>query len=433
MTFQTSQQAYGIAVGATPTNSPFISSDDPNSNDVNFLIGKFWINTSDESLWYLNSFSTSSGVLSANWISIQSSLQTLSDTADTPVSPSSGTSTPPNNIQLTSSDGSITILSDAADNLIDFTVAGGTTTVETLTGDTGTATPTLGNINIIAGNSTRNSGSTVKIVGASSTLTLSVTDSSSNTIIGNSSGNLTLTGTVNTSVGVSNFSNITTGTGNCAFGVNSISLITTGIDNVGYGNGTLSTLLTGSSNLALGFSSGSSYTSSESSNILINSSGTIGDSNTLRIGAGTGTSSQQINKAFISGINGVTVSNTKIVTINSSTDQLGTASSSLIFAWTDEATNFQSIAGNGYFCTAALLIGLPTSPSQGDTISFNTVTASNVIIGANSGQTIVIGSSSSTVAGQATSSAIGNSVTLVYRSTGATWRATSSVGTWVLT
>jgi hypothetical protein len=60
--------------------------------------------------------------------------------------------------------------------------------------------------------------------------------------------------------------------------------------------------------------------------VLINSSGTAAESHVLRIGAGTGTSTQQLNKAFISGIQGITVTGTAVLV--SSSDQLGIAVSS---------------------------------------------------------------------------------------------------------
>lgn len=102
------------------------------------------------------------------------------------------------------------------------------------------------------------------------------------------------------------------------------------------------------------------------------------------------------------------------------------------FTWTDKAISFAAAAANGYFCTAALVATLPAAPSQGDTIIINTVTSSDVVIQANTGQTISLGITSSTVAGTATASNTGDSVTLVYRNTGATWRTIASEGTFVL-
>lgn len=119
------------------------------------------------------------------------------------------------------------------------------------------------------------------------------------------------------------------------------------------------------------------------------------------------------------------------VTITPGTNAITLSINGAGFTWSDKAITFSAVAENGYFCTAALTANLPASPSQGDTIIINCVTASSVVIQANTGQTIVIGSSSSTVAGTATSSVSGNSLTLVYRSTGSTWRTISGPqGTW---
>jgi len=72
---------------------------------------------------------------------------------------------------------------------------------------------------------------------------------------------------------------------------------------------------------------------------------------------------------------------------------------SIIGAWTDEATSFAAASGNGYFCAAALTATLPASPSQGDVI---------------------------------TSSAIGDSLQLVYRFANSEWFSVSSIGNWTL-
>ena len=91
---------------------------------------------------------------------------------------------------------------------------------------------------------------------------------------------------------------------------------------VGYESMLLTTGATGC--ICLGYASGSAYTTNEMYNIIIGNTGIVGESNVIRIGGGTGSSAGQQNKAFVYGINGVTVSNTKVVTIDSSTSQLGT-------------------------------------------------------------------------------------------------------------
>lgn len=79
-----------------------------------------------------------------------------------------------------------------------------------------------------------------------------------------------------------------------------------------------------SNNIVIGSLAGSNYSSTESSVICIGSLGTTGQSNIIQIGT-QGSGSGQHDKCFIAGINGVTVANTEMVTIDSSTGQMGTA------------------------------------------------------------------------------------------------------------
>ena len=85
---------------------------------------------------------------------------------------------------------------------------------------------------------------------------------------------------------------------------------------------------TGSYNSSFGYNAGSSYGAASSSNVTINHAG-ASESNTLRIGAATGTGNQQLNAAFICGINGITVTGTAVLV--SASDQLGVAISSRKF------------------------------------------------------------------------------------------------------
>ncbi len=107
-------------------------------------------------------------------------------------------------------------------------------------------------------------------------------------------------------------------------------------------------------------------------------------------------------------------------------------STSNVIPWTDEAVGFTAAVNNGYFCTAALTATLPAAPTQGQIVIIETVTAGSVVVQANTGQTIKMGSGASSVAGTATSTATGNSVYLVYRSVSATWYSISTEGTWLL-
>lgn len=103
------------------------------------------------------------------------------------------------------------------------------------------------------------------------------------------------------------------------------------------------------------------------------------------------------------------------------------------FPWSDQGISFAAAVQNGYFCTAALTVTLPTaSVVTGSTIIIYVDTASIVVIQAAAGQTIEISQTLSTVAGSATSTAKGNIVTLVYRTSDLTWHAVSSAGSFTM-
>lgn len=97
-------------------------------------------------------------------------------------------------------------------------------------------------------------------------------------------------------------------------------------DNAVVGFKALSNATTGSFNVALGSLAGNGYSTSESSNIVINSEGINGESNTLRIGGGTGAGNQQLNASFIAGITGIVVTGAPVLV--STGDQLGVVASS---------------------------------------------------------------------------------------------------------
>lgn len=103
------------------------------------------------------------------------------------------------------------------------------------------------------------------------------------------------------------------------------------------------------------------------------------------------------------------------------------------FPWSDQAVSFAASAQNGYFCTAALTVTMPTAGLvTGSTIIIYVDTASSVVLQAGSGQQIEISQTTSSVAGTATNTAQGNIVTLVYRSSDTTWHAISTAGSFNL-
>lgn len=156
--YSLSQQAYVQAVGTSSTNYPVISTRDPTQFDVTYSIGRFWINTLDIRLWYLNNQSNASGQLLSTWelISTSSLLSSLSDTNGTVVFPSIPSATPPDNIQFVAGQGisivgtpsatnPIITISSTAEGLFNWVDVSGVVTADPFTGYfvTGATTSTL--------------------------------------------------------------------------------------------------------------------------------------------------------------------------------------------------------------------------------------------------------------------------------------------------
>jgi hypothetical protein len=201
----------------------------------------------------------------------------------------------------------------------------------TITGDSGSMTGS--SLTLYADAAAKTCGATVKFINSGTTSTLNFNDPIlNNTLAGPNSGNATLSGTANFCFALGSLTALTSGASNYVFGQGGASL-TSGSNNVVLGVG-LSSLTTGSNNLVLGNPVGSSsiYTGSESSNVLINNIGVVGESNVMRIGTnGSGTGQQS--SCYIAGIAGVSVSNLNVATINTSTGQMGSVASSKVGNW----------------------------------------------------------------------------------------------------
>ncbi len=90
------------------------------------------------------------------------------------------------------------------------------------------------------------------------------------------------------------------------------------------------------------------------------------------------------------------------------------------------------VVDNGYFATAAGTYVLPASPAQGEMIIIVADTAGAVVVDAPGTQLIRLGSSVTSAGGTLTSTAIGDNLTLRYRSSNTTWHAVSAVGNWTV-
>lgn len=201
---------------------------------------------------------------------------------------------------------------------------GGAGSIKTINGDTGSITGST--VTIFANRAVNHSGSSVGFDNSGTISTLSVTDTNYNTLIGFDSGNSSVSGggaTLNTGVGSSVLTSLTSGVQNTGLGISALTSVTSGRNNLALGIATLSTLTTGNTNIGIGWqaganlvsgsvniligdTAGTNYTTSESSNILINHAGVVGESHVIRIGT-PGSAGEQQNKAFLAGVTGVTV------------------------------------------------------------------------------------------------------------------------------
>ncbi len=309
----------------------------------------------------------------------------------------------------------------------------------TFTGDTGTPFSTS-TVTIFADNISNATGSSVSFDATTPNMTLTLTDTNSNILIGNSAGNATVSGTQNVGLGQSCLSNLSGGTANTCIGAVS-------------GNA----LVGGSGNVLIGDSAGQNYNGSESYNIVLGVNAAVtAESNVLRIGGGTGTGSFQQNLAFISGVTGSTpvdanspqvvlcdTSDNVTVVVDSTPGLVLTSNSpdaptfqAVPFAplpFTNIGTPFTAAANHGYFITTSTTATLPSTAVQGDSVIFFVENTIVVTITANTGQTIKLNTTATATAGTAQNVAGGASITLVYKQNISQWSATSVVGSWTLT
>lgn len=328
------------------------------------------------------------------------------------------------------------------------TGGGGGSGITTINGDVGSVT---GSTVTISGDGGFNyAGSSVRFESAATTLSLLTSDVNSNTFIGSSAGTTTASGSDNTGIGVSSLGATTSGSFNAALGYASLGNFESGSTNVSIGYQSALNLVSGSDNTILGASAGTSYTSSENSNIVIGSgvSGVAAESNVLRIGSATGTSSGNLNKAFICGIDGINVGSVaKVLTMAS--DQIGTATitagtgitvtpgantitiaaSSAGFIWSTITADQTAAINNGYICNKAgtLALALPAVSAVGsiiEVIGINNATGWRITQA--SGQQIFFGASSTTLGtgGSLASSATRDGIRIVCITANTTWQVT---------
>lgn len=211
----------------------------------------------------------------------------------------------------------------------------------TIAGDTGSIsgssltifanTPASG----IGFNAALSSGASVAFINSSTTSTLQLSDVNFNIMLGYQAGVGTMSGSNNTAVGTGASPSISTGSSNVTIGAGSGAGLQTGSSNTFLGPQAGFITSSGSSNVIIGQSAYSPF-SAGNNNILIGAGAggfTASANNEICIGTPGGTlagdgvieiGQNTVHVAcVIQGIAGVTVSNTEMVTIDTSTGQLG--------------------------------------------------------------------------------------------------------------
>ena len=102
-----------------------------------------------------------------------------------------------------------------------------------------------------------------------------------------------------------------------------------------------------------------------------------------------------------------------------------------IFTWIDQATGITLAVNTGYFVTAATTQTLPAAPTQGQVVKIVADTTGAVVVTANTGQVIRVGTTVSSTAGSMTSTLQGDSLELVFRAATSTWISIANNGVWV--
>lgn len=121
------------------------------------------------------------------------------------------------------------------------------------------------------------------------------------------------------------------------------------------------------------------------------------------------------------------------ITITNGSNSITIASAAGILTWSDTSGTFTAAIQNGYFLTAASTPTMPAAPAEGDMVAFVVDVAATITITANTGQKLRLASALSATAGTCVTSLQGNTITFVYRTTGATWFAIAASGAWNVT
>lgn len=154
------------ANSGTSSTAPFIiqfNDRNPTPQDVNYSIQQPWVNTVTDEYWILRGFSSANGVVTADWHKVGSGslgVETLTGNSGGAVGPDAS-----HNIDVIGDGTTIDVVGTPGTNTLTISTSGSIAT--TYTADSGSATPSAGNLNILGtqGVSTTGSGSTITVVG----------------------------------------------------------------------------------------------------------------------------------------------------------------------------------------------------------------------------------------------------------------------------
>jgi hypothetical protein len=159
-----SQNAYSQSAGLAGILAPVQEARDPTSLDVNYVLYREWINTSNDNYWKLMSFDSTSGTVLANWMQLEGTtneVQTLTGDSGGAVGPTA------NNINILGTAGQITVTGNPATSTLTLALSGGGTAIDSFIPDSGTSpvVPTA------AGAVTMTGGNGIATVGGTNQLT----------------------------------------------------------------------------------------------------------------------------------------------------------------------------------------------------------------------------------------------------------------------
>lgn len=102
------------------------------------------------------------------------------------------------------------------------------------------------------------------------------------------------------------------------------------------------------------------------------------------------------------------------------------------FDWSEQNGDFNANIQNGYYCNSALTVTLPATAGLviGNTIIIYVDTSSSVVIQANTGQMIQVGSTISAAQGTTSSNTRGAMLELNFKPSDTTWHTIASMGSW---